>query len=142
MKKRFVAAAIGLIYAILYGVFTLMITGGGHGNFIWFTLFLGTYFVGIFFPVAGFLVVDLHAKWARISIVVLLSLHLIALSFWVTKSFGPEEWPYLLKDWNRSQLSFIFFAVLHFLPVIFVITFVIIKLRLAGSLERIKNSLP
>ena len=58
--KRIIAGAIGLLFAVVYGLWTMMLTGGGHGNFIWCLLFLFVEFVGLYFPLMAILAVDLR----------------------------------------------------------------------------------
>ncbi len=48
-RKRLIAGTVGVAYAVLYGFWTLLLTGGGHVNFIWFFLFFSVEFCGLYF---------------------------------------------------------------------------------------------
>ncbi|HQZ94789.1 MAG TPA: hypothetical protein PK108_14850 [Pyrinomonadaceae bacterium] len=116
MWKRVIGAVVGLIYAVLYGFWTMLITGGGHGNFLWFMLFAIAEFLGLFFPVVGFLVVDLHPKWAKIIFGGVLIASVFLTAYLILGGLGEDGTADLIKSWNRDQFGFIFFSVIHIAP--------------------------
>jgi hypothetical protein len=118
VKSRVVGLVVGIIYAVGYGFFTALATGGGHGNFLWLMAFFITFFVGLFFPAAGFLVSDLSKFWARVSLLTLLSLN-VAATFMMFWSLTPEEeWKDFAKSWDRSAGVFVFMTAIHCAPLI------------------------
>lgn len=130
MKNRLIGLCIGLVYALVYGLFTMFITGGGHGNFLWLLLFVFSYFFGLFFPISGFLIVDLQPIWAKAVLGMLLVLHIVALWWYfgslVTGILENDQQGLLigdvLKSREKSPGSFIFFASIHLTPLIVVVS--------------------
>jgi hypothetical protein len=55
MKRRFAGAAFGVIFSIFCGFISLLSTGGGHGSYMWISLFVIPELCGIYFAVMGFL---------------------------------------------------------------------------------------
>lgn len=117
MWRRLTGALIGLIYAVLYGFWTMLLTGGGHGNFLWFMLFFFGQFVGLFFPLMGFLVVDLRSKWAKVLFGGLLATS-IFLTGYILANPGEAGREDIFKSWYRDQIGFIFYSVIHIIPFI------------------------
>jgi hypothetical protein len=115
VKKRFAWAAVGLIYAVIYGFWTALLTGGGHGNFLWLVLFLLTYFFGGIFPAMGFILADLRPIWAK-SAGLAISLVSAALTVFQLCSLGPEGTEDLIESWNRSAALFVVASLIHVLP--------------------------
>ena len=115
MKKRITCAAIGLLYAIVYGFWTAFITGGGHGNFLWLFLFLLAYCFGGIFPVMGFILADLRPVWAK-STGIAISLVSIGVTLVQLFTLGPEGTEDLIESWNRSPLMFLIASFIHVLP--------------------------
>jgi|GEM_PF-6269227 len=123
--KQVIAGGIGLIYAVVYGLWTIMATGGGHGNFIWFMLFLYVDLGGFYFPAMAVLMVSLYDRSTLKVFGILGLLNLVGsivliaawmLGGWSTSSFDRQH------PMSASQL--IFCGFLHFLPtVIFLFKF-------------------
>lgn len=122
MWKRWIGVGVGLAYAICYGFWTMMLTGGGHGNFLWFMLFLLAEVLGIFFPVLGFVVVDLRPIWAKITLGLLLALSLGTTAYLVAGGLGQDGMDDILKSWNQTPFLFIFATTIHFAPFVVSIT--------------------
>ncbi len=137
LLKRCLGAFVGLVYAVLYGFWTAFITGGGHGNFLWFFLFFFTFFFGLFFPVMGFIVVNLRPFWAKVSFAAILCLHFIAtfvlflplmfedasMMMWGNTSTAITD---IYKSWERSNIFFILMTAIHILPVL-IFTILLLK---------------
>lgn len=117
MKKRLIFAAIGLAYALVYGFWTMFITGGGHGNFIWIVLFLLGYIFGLTFPAMGFLLADLRPRWAKISGLIL-SVAVTGLTLRQLLVLGEKGTQDLIESWNRSATAFVIMAAIHIFPLI------------------------
>ena len=121
MKKQAVYAGFGFAYAVIYGLWVMLITGGGHGNFIWFQLFCYASLFGLYFPVMGALYTDLENKGARIVFLALLGFHIVASSaLLVSWTFGFLN-DFFFDGFDETvklvgPTSLIFFAVLHYLP--------------------------
>lgn len=96
MKRQALFAGIGFTYAIAYGFWTMLVTGGGHGNFVWFKLFLYSGFLGLFFPVMGALITDVADKRARV-------VYLSLLSYYLMSSTG------LLIAWTAGWINELFY---------------------------------
>jgi hypothetical protein len=118
--KRGIWGFVGLLYAIVYGFWTAMATGGGHGNFVWFYLFLKVDLLGFFFPLMFALAADLRPKAVKIVVGILLVLHLIAsvavIAFWIL-GYGRAT----IDDFDKTvgQVGYIillFCGFVHFLP--------------------------
>lgn len=124
MKKRLIWAAIGLGYAVLYGFWTMMATGGGHGNFIWFVLFLLGYVFGLTIPVMGFLLADLTPRWAKIS-GLLVSLIVTLLTVRQLLWLGDKGTQDIIESWNRSAFFFVVMSIIHLFPLFAFTAFVI-----------------
>jgi hypothetical protein len=117
MKKRLLYAAIGFAYAIVYGFWTMMITGGGHGNFLWFMLFLSSYLRGLYFPAIGFVGADLRPLWAQATGIAL-SIVAFGLAVIQLLSLGDEGIEDVVKSWDRSPLLFVIASVIHLAPAV------------------------
>ena len=127
MWKRSIGFLIGLFYAATYGFWTMLITGGGHGNFLWFWLFCNTYFLGLFFPIAGLLVADLNPKSARISLAILLSVHFLALSGNLIFGLGQMT-DDIQRSWDRvTHTSIVIMTIVHVLPPILLVVILTMK---------------
>ena len=135
MYKRLYVSIVGFAYAVVYGFFTLFITGGGHGNFLWFMAFLITFFCGLFFPIAGFLVVDLRKLWARIALLTLLFLNLFATLWFFWSGLGDDGYEDLVKSWTRNFIGFIIFSAIHIVPVLVLWIITLNKIWAADSEE-------
>lgn len=121
--KQIIWGVSGVLYAFVYGLWTIMATGGGHGNFIWFFLFLSVNFCGLYFPIMAALAVDLRENPAMIAFGSLLGFNLLAsvglIIVWLVGIendwFDPFEKAYAAM----GLWGLLFCAVLHFLPSIF-----------------------
>lgn len=123
MKKRLIFAAVGFAYAFIYGFWTMFITGGGHGNFLWLMLFFFGYIAGLFFPIAGFIIADLRplsAKSAGIAILAV-NLFLTVLHF---ATLGEEGTKDLAESWDRSSAGFMVASVIHVFPAVLLLALV------------------
>ena len=130
MVKQIIGAAIGLLYAIVYGFFSMLITGGGHANFLWMMAFIFTFFFGLFFPIAGGLVADIDNRAARISLVGLLCLnHLATIWFFFLGGLTDDGYADMIRSWNHFREIFIVATFLHLLPIVALWTIVIVKSR-------------
>lgn len=119
MWKRAIAAFAGLVYAVIYGFWTILQTGGGHGNFIWMILFFAAYFFGLFFPIMGALVVDLRSIIAKATfgslIFISLLIHLIIIIPILSGSAGASTTDFQ-KTWARDPSGTVVGAIIHLLP--------------------------
>lgn len=134
-KKRPIAAAIGIVYAFIYGFWTMLLTGGGHGNFIWLGLFLFVEVFGLYFPLMSALAVDLRPWFAKIVFGSMIGFNLIASTImilgWVNEP-GVGERP---SDFSRNVQvsgieSVVLWAFIHFLPT-FIFAFLLTRSILA-----------
>ena len=117
--KRFLGAVVGVVYAVLYGFWTLLETGGGHGNLIWVVLFCTSYFYGTFFPIAGLIAADLKPRWARLSLGVLIAIHLVATTVVLIAAFRTDlVTADLQKMWEFYRGSLVLSASIHLLPIV------------------------
>ncbi|MBX3243007.1 MAG: hypothetical protein KF685_00880 [Acidobacteria bacterium] len=118
LLKRFLGAFVGLIYAVLYGFWTMLNTGGGHGNFLWFILFVITSFFGTFFPIIGFLIVDMRSFLTKIIAGCLLAVHVALNIFLLSNMWFYDEGMRqdILDSWKRSPEGFVVASVLYVLP--------------------------
>jgi hypothetical protein len=75
-RRRFLFCCTGLAYGIAYAFFSVMVTGGGHGNFLWMMIY-GPPIAGPigFFVATSALAADLRSKWSKLSLGMLLILH-------------------------------------------------------------------
>lgn len=108
-------AAIGLVFAFVYGFWTMFITGGGHGNFLWLMLFFFAYIAGLFFPIAGFIVADLRPLWAKSTGLAILAVNLF-LTVLHFATMGEEGTKDLAESWDRSSTGFMVAAAIHVFP--------------------------
>jgi len=130
--KRIIAGAIGLLYAVIYGFWTMLATGGGHGNFIWFMLFLFVDFCGLYFPLMAVLAVDLRSFMVKVIFGALIGFNLIAsvimIVGWMTETETAGRSP---SDFERMMQAngigvLIFCIVAHFLPTL-IFAFLLIR---------------
>lgn len=143
MAKRVIGGLLGLGYAIGYGFWTMLLTGGGHGNFIWMILFFTAYLFGLFFPIMGALAVDLRpiviksAFGTLLFVSVLIHVLIIAPAL----SGGPGDLTAdLQKSWARGPLMVIFSATVHFLPIA-ILSLVLVRSIFFGA-ETIEHDEP
>ena len=140
MGKRVIGGLVGLGYAICYGFWTMLLTGGGHGNFIWMILFFTAYLLGLFFPIMGALAVDLRPIIATAAfgtlLIVSLTIHVIMIAPILSGSPGDMSSD-LQKTWARGGSMVIFSAILHFLPIA-VLSLILVRSIVFGE-ETIEN---
>src|SRR5687767_4159182 len=114
--KRVLAGVIGLVYAVVYGFWTMMVTGGGHGNLIWFLMFIFVYLFGVYFPFMNILAVDLSSRFVRIIygglILATICASLVLIYGWIS---DPESTYFdFQKMWENYQGTVLTCAVMHF----------------------------
>jgi hypothetical protein len=143
MGKRVIGGVAGLGYAICYGFWTMLLTGGGHGNFIWMILFFTAYFFGLFFPVMGALVVDLRSVIAKAVfgtfLFVSLLINVIMITPILLGSPGDTTTDFE-KSLARDTAMVIFSAIVHFLPLAVLSLFLVRSIFLGE--EIIENDEP
>jgi hypothetical protein len=118
--KRLVGAGIGALYALSYGIWTMIATGGGHGNFIWLWLFIVTHFFGGFFIVMGALAVELRTATTRLVFASLITLNFATSTYhiedWVRDTQGTGDFA---TQWQRDPFTVLLCGGLHFAPLVF-----------------------
>lgn len=136
--KRILAGAIGLLFAVVYGFWTMLITGGGHGNFVWFVMFMTVDYFGLYFPLMSVMAVDLRPKLIKIVFGSLIGFNLIASSIfllcWVIGiPVGAAEKNDFSEMLRINGIGWILIcAAAHFLPTI-IFSFLLIKSIMFGS---------
>lgn len=116
MRKRIKWALIGLVWALAYGFLSALITGGGHGNFVWLITFFFGYLFGTFIPIMGFIGADPRPFWAKttgISIVVFWFVFTAIALVQSSDGFRDD----IVNSWERSPLFFIFMSGIHLMPI-------------------------
>lgn len=106
IPRKLIGVAVGLGYGLVYAYLALLSTGGGHCNFVWsFVFFIPLIGPLIFFPIMGYLVVDLRAKRAKFIYGVLLFCHYV---LFLSLIFLGPGW--LAEDnsltWNKCRENF------------------------------------
>lgn len=137
MKKRLIFAAIGFVYAFVYGFWAMFITGGGHGNFLWLMLFFSAYLAGLFFPIAGFIVADLRPLWAKSTGIAVLVVNLL-LTVLHFATLGEEGSKDLAESWDRSSTGFMVASVIHFFPAVLLLALIFRSFLLEENSETIE----
>lgn len=114
------AGVIGVLYAIVYGFWTLLATGGGHGNFIWFALFFFAGCFGLYYPLMSVLAVDLRERFIRLVfgglIVFNVFASIIMIGGWITEQGGDRPSDFSRVMQHSGLGSIVFCAALHFWP--------------------------
>lgn len=121
MKPQALYAGLGFTYAVIYGFWTMLITGGGHGNYVWFLLFCYVSLLGLYFPLMGALYADLKLKSARRVFLTLLFFHFAASSIlligWVVGVADEFFYDGLAQTVElMGATSLALFATLHYMP--------------------------
>lgn len=138
VARQVIAGAVGLVYAVIYGFWTMLATGGGHGNFVWIGLFLFVEFFGLYFPLMCVLAVNLRSFFIKILFGSLIAFNLIASTImilgWMTET---EPLKNGMTDFQRMMegsgiWSLILCAAAHFLPTI-VFAFLLVRSILFGQ---------
>lgn len=95
-----IGTAIGLVYGVVFAFLSAMATGGGHGNFVWIFIYIIP-FIGpvIYFPVMGFLAVNLRSFFSKIVYVGLLVTHYLVFASLTLFSSGE------MAEDNAKMLS-------------------------------------
>ncbi len=116
----------------------MLATGGGHGNFIWFLMFLFIEFVGLYFPLMAVLAINLKSFIVKVIFGSLIGFNLIASTImivgWIfeTETYGRD-----VNDFERMLRvngigMVIFSAGAHFLPTV-IFLFLLIRSILFGT---------
>lgn len=134
--KQLIRAAMGVLYAFAYGLWTMLPTGGGHGNFIWFMVFFFVEFFGLYFPIMAALSVDLRSRTTKLVFGSLILFNLIGslvlIGGWIFDTSDKSSRDFA-NAWERGNFSFALFCVfIHFLPTIF-FAFQLIKAMYSGT---------
>lgn len=141
MKRRsrtVIAALVGLAYAVLVGFLSMMATGGGHGNFGWFLIFVFVDFLGFFYPVMAALAFNLRSFFSKVVFGSLLLFNLIAtlvLVFgWMFEvSEGkPTDFE---KTWGRDPIGVCFSASMQFMPILVLSFFIVREIKFPSATE-------
>lgn len=136
-SREVIAGLVGLAYAAVYGFWTMLATGGGHGNFVWFGLFIFVEFLGLYFPIMAVLALNLRSRMTKIVFGSLILFNLVAsvimILGWMTES-GEDGRP---SDFSRqieiNGLGVVLFCIaFHFLPTV-VFAFLLIRSVLFGQ---------
>lgn len=121
MKKRMIWALAGLIWSAGHGFFTMLATGGGHGNFLWVMAFFSAYLLGILIPVTAFFVAEVKPFWAQVGgwalVATMITLPLVTLF-----PLDPGMKRDIAKSWDRTPVFFVLLSALHFVPIAFFIS--------------------
>lgn len=122
LAKNVSAATAGVVYAVVYGLWTAVATGGGHVNFIWFWMFFTVNMFGLYFPIMAVLAVNLNGSATRFAFAALLLVNFfisaVMLYGWVNEP--PKD---RASDFTRALAvngwdGLVFDALFHFLPTI------------------------
>lgn len=114
----------------------MFVTGGGHGNFIWFMLFLFVDLFGLYFPLMAILAVDLTSYLAKVVFGTLIGFNLVASTIliigWISESGanGPSDFARTVQHVGIGDV--IFCAGVHFLPTI-IFSFLFARVALFGD---------
>ncbi|MBA3769206.1 MAG: hypothetical protein H0X08_01655 [Blastocatellia bacterium] len=121
-KKRILAAVVGTAYALVYGFWTMLVTGGGHGNFIWIMMFIIFGAFGLYFPLMAVLSADLRSFNTQVVFGSLLLFNLfgavLLIALWILGITG-ERLDDFSKTWRAAPITLITCAIVHFVPNLF-----------------------
>ena len=130
LLKRFAAGVIGVLYAVLYGFWAMLATGGGHVNFIWLFLFFIVGFFGLYYPVMAVLLVDLRKRLLKMIFGSLIGFNLIVsvvmIVGWITEKDGDRPSDYSRMVQHNGIEGVLLCGSLHFLPTL-VFAFMLIR---------------
>jgi len=138
ITRQVIAAGTGLLYAVMYGFWTMLATGGGHGNFIWFLLFLFVEFVGLYFPLMCVLAVNLKSFFVKVIFGSLIGFNLIASTImvlgWILDTEpGRNGTTDFERMMNINGVGWIIFSIAaHFLPTL-IFAFLLVRSILLGT---------
>lgn len=116
----------------------MLATGGGHGNFIWFLMFMFIEFVGLYFPLMAVLAINLKSFIVKVIFGSLIGFNLIASTImiigWIfeTETYGRD-----VNDFERmlqvNGIGMVIFSTgAHFLPTV-IFLFLLIRSILFGT---------
>jgi len=128
--KPILAVVGGFVYALIYGFWTLFITGGGHGNFIWIGLFLFTEFFGLYVPLMAFLALNLTTLFRKVVFGSFVCFNVISgivmIAGWVNSPDEPDRASEFHRQLQINGLTFVLIcAFIHFLPTVIFLTILI-----------------
>ena len=142
--RRILAGLGGLVYAAAYGFWTMLATGGGHGNFVWLGLFVFVYLFGIYFPLMAILAVDLRSRLVKMIFGGLIAYGLLGsvllIGAWITNATEGSLDDFN-KLWSQSPELVLACGAIHFLPIIFFSLLLILAIFKSGSSEHSPASL-
>ena len=119
-RKKIIFGLLGFLYAVVYGFWTMMATGGGHGNFIWFLLFLMPGIFGLYFPLMAALAVELRERFIRMIFAGLLGFNLVTsivmIVGWITESPTDGRSDFERTVGSLGYGGILFCGAIHFLP--------------------------
>lgn len=129
-NKRLIAGVGGSLYAVIYGLWTMLAMGGGHVNFTLLLLFILVDFGGLYFPLMAALAVNLKPFLVRVIFGSLIAFNLIVSSImivgWANESRvdGPSDFEKMLKMDGLGLIMI--FAAAHFFPTL-VFAFLLVR---------------
>ncbi len=137
-KKRLIGGLIGAAGGFAYFGWTVIVTGGGHSNFIWLLMFVFLEFFGLYFVLMGVLSADLDKENIRriFGILILLNvvLSIVFIFLWANNSLnvlGLND----PGDFSRTDKLWLWICTpVHFLPAI-ICTLLLIKTRKSNNTE-------
>lgn len=96
VRYRILGFVIGVAYGLGLAIFTMLLTGGGHGNFLWPTMFFNTTFFGLIYPILGVFVFGLRSAAEKFIVGFILAVHFIFFTLFVfaeltNPSSGPRD---------------------------------------------------
>jgi hypothetical protein len=135
--KRVIAGLIGVAFAICYGFWTMLATGGGHVNFIWLLLFIFVEFFGLYFPIMAILSVNLRPLITKVVFGSLVGFNLFASVLMIVDWIGDRSEE--VTDFARTLRSngyetVVICGAIHFLPTI-VFAALLIRSIIRGTRE-------
>lgn len=138
-RKRIIWGVVGVAYAVVYGLWTAIATGGGHVNFVWIGLFMFVEFFGLYFPIMTILAVDLRSRITKIIFGSLIIFNLVASTImilgWMTETGNADrasDFPRALRANGVSGI--VVQTIVHFLPTM-VFVFILIRSILYSNSE-------
>ncbi len=135
LRKRIIGGLIGGAFAAIYGFFTILTTGGGHGNLVWFLMFVIAEFFGLYFVVMGALAADLKTFFQKVLFASLLAygflVSILMIGMWI--GGGNSDWTNdFSKVWTSNYGLVLFTGVVHFFPLM-IFTFILVRSILVGE---------
>lgn len=129
LRKRIIGGLIGGAFAAVYGYFTVLTTGGGHGNLAWFLMFVFAEFFGLYFVVMGALAMDLRTFFQKVLFGSLLGygfiVSILMIGMW-TGGYNSGWTDDFSKLWANNRGLVVLCGIVHFLPLI-IFVFVLLK---------------